>query len=96
MARSGISSVSRAWVATSSSTRASSRVDTSTRPSSATARMRSACSEASRYRREWSIAIAAWPAKVSASSCSRAVKGRRARKVSTPMGRSPIRRGTPR
>ena len=91
-----MSSVSRAWVATSSSTRASSSVDTSIRPSSATARMRSACAEASRYRREWSIAIAACPAKISASSCSRAVKGRRPRKTSTPLGRSPTRSGTPR
>ena len=60
----------------------------------ASERRRSACWAASRKSRECSSAIAAWPVNASATSWSRRVKSRRARNVSTPMMRSPTRRGT--
>ena len=77
-------------------TTSGSRVPAKRRERSASARMRSACSEASRTSRACSMAMTACPANASASSWSRALKGRRARKVSTPMARPPIFSGTPR
>ena len=77
-------------------TTSGSSVPANTRARSASARIRSVCSEASWTSRACSMAIAAWPANASASSWSRALNGRRARKLSAPITRPPIFSGTPR